>query len=406
VNGYPITMSLTIDQFLKQELERLKTSGLYRDMKRITGHIDTTVSIDGKEVILLSSNNYLGLAFHPKLKEAAASALREYGTGACASRLISGNMEIHEELENKTAKFKGCQSAIVFPTGYMANIGVITSLAGNGDLILSDELNHASIIDGCKLSGAEVRVYPHKNIEKLKEILSQGNASSSKGSYKRMLIVTDGVFSMDGDITPLPEILDVAREEDALVILDDAHATGVLGENGKGTAEHFGLTDENLIHMGTFSKALGSMGGYIAGSKVIIEYLRNNARPFIYSTALPPSVCASSIAAIDILEKEPSIRTRLWRNIARFRKGLTNLGYNTMESQTQIIPILIGDASLTMKFATAIFQKGVYAPGIRPPTVPEGKSRIRTSLMASHTDEQIDKVLAVFESEGRRLHII
>jgi len=398
-------MNLAIDQLLKQEIDRLKTLGLYRDLKRIVGPIDTTVAIDGKEVILLSSNNYLGIATHPKLKEAAVSALREYGTGASSSRLISGNMEIHEELEKKTAKFKGCQSAIVFPTGYMANIGVITSLASKGDLILSDELNHASIIDGCRLSGAEIRVYPHKNIEKLKEILSQGKASSSKGSYKRMLIVTDGVFSMDGDITPLPEILGVAREEDALVIVDDAHATGVLGTNGKGTAEHFGLKDENLIQMGTFSKALGSMGGYIAGPEIVIEYLRNKARSFIYSTALPPSLCASSIAAIEIIENEPWIRTRLWRNITRFRRGLTNLGYNTMESQTQIIPILIGDTSLTMKFATAIFQKGVYAPGIRPPTVPEGKSRIRTSLMASHTDEQIDRVLAVFESEGRRLGI-
>jgi len=280
-------MNLAIDQLLKQEIDRLKTLGLYRDLKRIVGPIDTTVAIDGKEVILLSSNNYLGIATHPKLKEAAVSALREYGTGASSSRLISGNMEIHEELEKKTAKFKGCQSAIVFPTGYMANIGVITSLASKGDLILSDELNHASIIDGCRLSGAEIRVYPHKNIEKLKEILSQGKASSSKGSYKRMLIVTDGVFSMDGDITPLPEILGVAREEDALVIVDDAHATGVLGTNGKGTAEHFGLKDENLIQMGTFSKALGSMGGYIAGPEIVIEYLRNKARSFIYSTAHP-----------------------------------------------------------------------------------------------------------------------
>lgn len=399
-------MNLAIDQFFKQEIDRLKTLGLYRDMKRLAGHIDTTVSIDGKEVILLSSNNYLGLASHPKLKEAAASALTEYGTGACSSRLISGNMEIHEELEKKTAKFKGCQSAIVFSTGYMANIGVITSLAMEGDLILSDELNHASIIDGCRLSGAGIKVYPHKNVEKLKKILSQGKASSSKDRYKRKLIITDGVFSMDGDITPLPKILDVAREKDALVIVDDAHATGVLGVNGKGTAEHFNLKDENLIQMGTFSKALGSMGGYITGPEIIIEYLRNTARSYIYSTALPPSVCASSIAAIDILGEEPWIRKRLWENISRFRKGLINLGYNTMESQTQIIPILIGDTNLTMEFAKAIFQKGVYAPGIRPPTIPEGKSRIRTSLMASHTDEQIDKVLAVFESEGRRLHII
>ncbi|MFH2011502.1 MAG: 8-amino-7-oxononanoate synthase [Pseudomonadota bacterium] len=393
-------------ELLKQEIERLKGLGIYRTLKKIKGAIDTTVTIDGHEVILLSSNNYLGLISHPKLKEAAASALSQYGTGAGASRLISGNMEVHEELEEKIAKFKGCQSAIVFPTGYMANIGTISSLVSKGDLVLSDELNHASIIDGCRLSGAEIRVYPHKDVKELKKILSQDKASLPNNTHKRRLIITDGVFSMEGDITPLPEILVVATEEGALVMVDDAHATGVLGKDGKGTAEHFALEDENLIQMGTFSKALGSMGGFIAGQKVIIEYLRNKARSFIFSTALPPSVCASSIAAIDILDSEPWIRTNLWRNIARLGKGLKDLGYNTMGSQTQIIPVFIGETSLTMEFAEAIFKKGVYSPGIRPPTVPEGKSRIRISLMASHTDEQIDKVLSVFESEGRRLCII
>lgn len=399
-------MGLLVDEAIQPEIERLKRLGLHRSLRKVVGPIDTTVSIDGKEVILLSSNNYLGLATHPELKEAAASALREYGTGACASRLISGNMEIHEELEKRVARFKGCQSAIVFSTGYMANIGLITSVASKGDLIISDELNHASIIDGCRLSKAETKVYPHKDVEKLKEILSQGNSSSPEGGYKKMIIITDGVFSMDGDIAPLPEIIEAAKEYNAIVILDDAHATGVLGENGRGTPEYFGLEDENLIQVGTLSKALGSLGGYVAGLEVIIEHLRNNARSFIYSTALPPSVCAASIAAIDILEGEPWIRKRLWENVARFRKGLIDLGYNTVRSQAQMVPIVIGDTHLTMEFAKAIFEKGIYAPGIRPPTVPEGNSRIRATLMASHTDEQIDKALSAFESEGRRIGII
>ena len=399
-------MILPVDEIIQPEIDRLKSSGLYRSLKRIEGPIDTTVSIDGKEVILLSSNNYLGLANHPELKEAAAFALKKYGTGACASRLIAGNMEIHEELEKRIAGFKGCRSALVFSTGYMANIGLITSLANKGDLILSDELNHASVIDGCMLSKAELHVYPHKDIKGMEDILSKVGPCSAISGYKRTIIVTDGVFSMDGDITPLTGVLDAAKEYNAIVIVDDAHATGVLGESGKGTAEHFGIKDDRIIHMGTFSKALGSLGGYVAGSKVLVEYLRNTARSFVYSTALPPSVCAASIAAIEVLEKEPSIRKRLWRNVSGFKNGLIDLGYDIMESQTQIIPILIGDATLTVEFAKALFEKGVYAPGIRPPTIPEGKSRIRTSLMASHTDEQINMVLDVFKSEGRRLGII
>ena len=399
-------MSLLVDQTLKREIDGLKRSGLYRTLRKIAGPVDTQVSIDGRDVILLSSNNYLGLTNHPRLKEAAAWAVNKYGAGACASRLIAGNMEIHEELEKRIARFKGYQAAIIFSTGYMANIGLISSLATKGDLILSDELNHASIIDGCKLSDAEVKVYPHNDIEGLRRLLSQRNPCSPQGGSKKTIIVTDGIFSMDGDIAPLPEILQVAKEYDSIVIIDDAHATGVLGENGRGTLEHFSLEDENLIQVGTFSKALGSLGGFVAGPQLVVDYVRNKARGFIYSTALPPSVCAASIAAIDTVEKEPLIRKRLWENVTRFRRGLINMGYDTVGSQTQIIPVMIKDTHLTMEFAKGILKKGIYAPGIRPPTVPEGTSRIRATLMASHTDEQIKMALAVFESEGQRLGII
>ncbi|MDY6853312.1 MAG: 8-amino-7-oxononanoate synthase [Thermodesulfobacteriota bacterium] len=394
-----------MDQTFTSEIEELKGAGLYRELKSISGPIDAEVSIDGRKVILLSSNNYLGLTTHPKLKEAASLALQAYGTGACASRLIAGNMEVHEDLEKRVARFKGCQSALLFSTGYMANIGAITSLAGENDLVLSDELNHASIIDGCKLSGARIEVYPHKDVRKIKEILAKEVMSYPMNLSKKKVIITDGVFSMDGDIAPLPEIMEVANHYSATLIVDDAHATGVLGKDGKGTAAYFGIEGENLIHMGTFSKALGSLGGYIAGQKTVIEYLRNKARSFMFSTALPPSVCASSIAAIDIIKDEPWIRKRLWDNVTKFKQGLESFGYNTLGSQTQIIPILIGDTNLTMEFAKAIFERGIYAPGIRPPTVPNKKSRIRTTLMASHTDEQIERALDIFEDEGKRLQM-
>ncbi|MBW1797675.1 MAG: 8-amino-7-oxononanoate synthase [Deltaproteobacteria bacterium] len=390
-------------QIFEEEIAGLKKAGRYRELRTITGPVDTTVFMDGREMILLCSNNYLGLATHPHLKEAEASALKKYGTGACASRLISGNMEIHETLEEKIATFKGCQSAIIFATGYMANVGLITALAGKGDLILSDELNHASIIDGCRLSCATISIYAHRDVDAIKWILSQ---HGPPGPHNRRLIITEGIFSMDGDIAPLPDILEVAKMYDAWVIVDDAHATGVLGENGRGTAEHFRLKDDQLIQVGTFSKSLASLGGYVAGPEPVIEWLRNNSRSFIYSTALPPSICAGSIAAIEILESNHLIRRRLWKNIKRFRQGLINLGFDTMGGQAQIIPILTGDTNLTMEFAEALFEKGIYAPGIRPPTVPEGKSRIRVSLMASHTYEQIDRVLSVFQKVGRQLGII
>ncbi|WDN89210.1 hypothetical protein BuS5_02178 [Desulfosarcina sp. BuS5] len=391
----------------QNELNRLKEKGLYRTLKKVTSPVDTTVTINGREVILFSSNNYLGLANHPALKKAAVSVLQNYGSGAGASRLISGNLEIHEELEQRIAAFKKCSAAIIFSTGYMANIGAITSLAGKNDLILSDQLNHASIIDGCRLSTAETKIYPHKDLAALEKILRQALSRHEKGGYNNIFFITDGIFSMDGDITPLPDLLKIADRYNAFVILDDAHATGVIGKNGGGTAEYFDLADnEHLIQIGTFSKAMGSLGGYVAGHELIIEFLRNRARSFIYSTALPPSVSASSIAAINILEKDKALLQSLQHNIDRFKKGITEIGYGSVEIETPIIPIIIGDADLTMEFADTLLKKGIYAPGIRPPTVPENQSRIRVSLMSSHTGDQIDTALSVFEEEGKRLEII
>jgi len=391
----------------ENELNHLKEKGLYRTLKKVSGPIDATMTINGREVILLASNNYLGLANHPELKKAAVSILHNYGSGAGASRLISGNLKIHEKLEQKIAAFKKCSAALIFATGYMANIGTISSLAGKADLILSDELNHASIIDGCRLSDAKTTIYPHKNISALEKILQQVRPRQGKSKYNNIFLITDGIFSMDGDIAPLPDLLDLAEQYNAFVILDDAHATGVIGKNGSGTPEYFNLADnQHLIQIGTFSKALGSLGGYVAGSELIIEFLRNRARSFIYSTALPPGISASSIAAINILEHDKSLLQSLRRNIDKFTKGMAKSGYSSVKSKTPIIPIILGNADLTMKFADALLEKGVYAPGIRPPTVPKDQSRIRVSLMSSHTKDQIDMVLSVFEKEGKRLGII
>jgi len=389
-----------------EEIKRLKNNDLYRSPVKVTGSMDAAVMIEGQEMILLSSNNYLGLATNPYIKEHAVSTIKKYGSGAGASRLISGTMEIHEALEKRIARFKKCEAAIVFSTGYMANIGVISSLAGQGDLILSDELNHASIIDGCRLSGAKTIIYPHKDVGQVKQILSSTCKKGLNNRPANKFIVTDGVFSMDGDLAPLPELLETAKDYNAIIILDDAHGTGVMGPGGRGTSEHFQSCDDHIIQVGTFSKALGSLGGFMVGPKLIIEYIKNKARSFIYSTALPPAVCAACIAAIDIIEKDLSIKNRLWENVAKFKKGLSKIGYRGITSPTHIIPVIIKDAGLTIDFAKGLYEKGVFAPGIRPPTVPEKKSRIRVSLMSTHTDQQIDKALSAFASVGRQLRII
>ncbi len=377
----------------------IKNKGLYRRLRIVESGQASKVVIDGREVILLSSNNYLGLANHPKIKEAAKEAIDKYGAGSGAARLISGNCILYKELEERIAEFKNTEAALVFGSGYLANIGILSTVVEEGDLILSDELNHASIIDGCRLSRAEKTIYRHKDTRHVEEILS-------KNKRRRILIVTEGVFSMDGDIAPLPEIIALAKRYSAMVMVDDAHGTGVLGKKGKGTAEHFGIEKGIDIHMGTLGKALGAYGAYAAGDKGLIEFLINKARGFIFTTALPPSVLASAIKAIEILEEEPHLIKKLWENRDYLVNGLKSLGFDTMGCETPIIPILIGKAEKALKMSDGLFEQGVYAPAIRPPTVPEDTCRLRLTVMAAHTKEELDIALKAFEKIGKRLNII
>jgi predicted pyridoxal phosphate-dependent acyltransferase len=386
--------------FINDELERLKREGLYRELKIIEGEEGAKVRIGGREVILLSSNNYLGLASHPEIKKAAVLAIERYGCGSGASRLISGTMELHKELEDKIASFKKTESAILFNSGYTANLGVISSICGKGDVIFSDKLNHASIIDGCLLSGAELKRYPHKDIDALDKTLKKSSG------FKKRLIVTDGIFSMDGDIAPLKEIVQLAKRHSAILMVDDAHATGILGENGRGTGEYFGLEDDIDIVMGTLSKAVGSFGGFVAGRKELIEFLINRARSFIYTTSLPPSVIASSIAAIDIIERGDDLRDSLWKNVGYLKEGLKDMGFDIMESESQIIPIFVGDTHKAVEMSQMLLKEGVFVQGIRPPTVPKGKSRLRAAVMATHSKADLDAALESFEKVGKRLKII
>jgi 8-amino-7-oxononanoate synthase len=382
--------------FFRDEIRDLKKKGLYRELRTIEGEQDRSVVMNGKRVLMFSSNNYLGLANHPGLKKASVDAALCYGTGSGGSRLISGNMEVHRTLEKEIALFKGTDRALLFSSGYHANVGAISALTGEGDLILSDELNHASIVDGCRLSRAEVRIYTHANMNSLKEILRRSSR------FKKRLIVTDSVFSMDGDIAPLPDIADLAEKYSALVMVDDAHGTGVLGEKGKGVIEHFGLGGRVEIQMGTLGKALGSFGAYIAGSEDLIHYLANKARSFLYTTALPPSVCGSALAALKILGEGPRLISQLRHNATYFREGLRDLGYPIPEGETPIIPLVFGDPSVTMEMAQRLFDEGVYVQGIRPPTVPDGTSRLRITLMATHTKKQLDFGLRAFEKIGKK----
>lgn len=382
--------------WLAAELADIKSRGLYRELNTIGSARTPRILKNGRELILLSSNNYLGLTDHPKVKQAAIDAVKEYGTGAGGARLTTGNTELHTGLEEKIAQFKDAESALVFGTGYMTNAGVISALMKKGDLILSDELNHASIIDGCRLSGAEVSIYPHMDVSSIGRTLR-----ASKHGKK--LIVTDGIFSMDGDIAPLREIVDIAKDFDAMVMVDDAHATGVLGKHYGGTADYFNV--EVDINMGTLSKALASMGGYVAGSSELIDYLRNRARPFIFSTALPPSAVAAANAAIECIRDEQPAK-KLWRNVRIYKKGLSDLGFS-IKSETQIIPLLTGDAKTTTEAAAELEKLGVYALGIRPPAVPDGKGRIRTSLMATHSGKDLkaalDAIGAIKEKFSRKV---
>lgn len=372
--------------FVLEELRALKSSALLRECKTIEGAQGPSLQINGKSYLSFCSNNYLGLANHPTIKQAAIEAIHHYGWGTGASRLVSGNMTLHQELERKIAEFKGTEAALLFPTGYMANLGSLCALVSKGDMVIGDKLNHASIIDGCRQSGATFRIYPHKDVNKLESLLQRSSG------YRRRLVITDSVFSMDGDTAPLPEIAAIAKKYDAILMVDDAHATGVFGKQGKGLVEHYGLEGKIDIIMGSFSKAIGSVGGFIAGSKDLIEFLKNKARPFMYTTALPPAVCAASLAGLTLIREDPSLLDKLWKNINYLKSQLSEcMNPNTVESP--IVPLIVGSAEDAVTVSMKLYEHGILIPAIRPPTVSPGTSRLRISLMATHTEGDIDQLL-------------
>lgn len=380
-------------ELLQQELDELTAQGLYRSWKRIDAIDGARIRIDGRWLIHLASNDYLGLTQHPKVISAAKEAIDRFGTGAGSARLIGGTFSPHEQLEEAIARFKEIEACLLFPSGYMANLGIIPTLVGPGDLLIGDRSNHASLIDACRLSGATFRVYPHKEAEALRRALR-----SRQGRYRRILVVTESLFSMDGDLAPLPEILEISRRYGAWLLVDDAHATGVLGAQGRGGLEHFGISpQEGILQMGTLSKALGSVGGFVAGPKVVIDYLRNKARSFIYTTALGPASAAAALAALSVLQEEKSWATRLWENTKRWISRLHELGCELISRESQIVPIRVGSSQAATELAQALFEAGVFAPGIRPPTVPSGSPRIRTSVTALHTEEDLHRAIEAFK---------
>ena len=381
-------------EHLRDELERIRSAGLYRELRPSTGPTDTWVTVDGRRVLVLCSNNYLGLANHPKLIEAAARAAREHGVGAGASRLISGSLAIHHELEERLARFKRTEAALLFPSGYHANIGTITALAGRGDAVFSDALNHASIIDGCRLSGAAVHVYPHADVAALKRLLHGSTA-------RRRLIVTDSLFSMDGDQAPLREICAIAAARDAMVMVDEAHATGVLGPSGAGVVETLGLHERVAVQVGTLGKALGCAGAFVAGSRPLVELLVNRARSFIYTTALPPPVAAAAAAALDIVEREPERRQRLLQQAADLRTRLQALGLAVPSSESPILPVIVGESQQALDWSRALLHRGVFVQAIRPPTVRPGTARLRVTVMATHTPSDLSRAADAFAGVQR-----
>jgi len=376
-------------------MDDLKARGTYFKLRVLDDEQGPVCHYDGREVINLASNNYLGLCNHPKLREAAIAATVKYGVGSGAVRTIAGTMRIHMELEERIAAFKGVEACVVFQSGFSANAGTVSSILGKDDFILSDELNHASIIDGARLSKAKIKVFRHKDVAHCEEILKELENEPGK-----KLVITDGVFSMDGDIGPVGELADLCEKYGAIMMVDDAHASGVLGRNGRGSVDHFGATAKVDVQVGTLSKAIGALGGYVCGSRDLIDYLYHRARPFLFSTSHPPSVAATCIAAFDLLEAEPERIARLWENTAYFKEQLTGAGFDvggvsTPKSETPITPIILGDGRKTMEFSRALFERGVMATGIAFPTVPEGKARIRTIMTSEHTRAEIDRALDV-----------
>ncbi len=386
-----------------EELAALRSEGLFRSMRVVEGSQSGRILLDGREVLLFCSNNYLGLADHPKLKKAAIMAVESSGVGSGASRLVSGTMELHEALENRIAAFKGTDAALVFNSGYAANTGIVSAIVGRGDVIFSDRLNHASIVDGALLSRARFVRYPHNDMTALRRLLEDTEVENG-----RRLIVTDGVFSMDGDLAKLPELAALKREFGALLMVDDAHGMGVLGETGRGCAELCGIMADVDIQMGTLGKAMGSFGAYAAASGEIIDYLVNRARSFIFSTSLPPAVLAASMAALDMVDSPDGaeLRASLARNTLLFKSGLQAAGFDTMGSETQIVPVYVGGAEQTMEFSRLLLAEGVFVQGIRPPTVPAGSCRLRCTLMANQSEDDVVQAVAAIISVGKRLRII
>jgi len=387
-------------QYLAEELDSLKSQGLYRRLRVLDDEQKAHASIDHRSVVNLSSNNYLGLTTHPRLRERALEATRTLGVGSGSVRTIAGTMSIHMELERRLAAFKRTEATVVFQSGFTANAGTVSSILGKDDFIISDELNHASIIDGARLSRATIKVFPHRDAKAARAIVQE------LPRERRRLIISDGVFSMDGNLGALPALCDVADEFNCIMMVDDAHASGVFGSHGRGTIDHFGLHGRVDIQVGTLSKAIGALGGYVAGSRALIEFLYHRARPFLFSTSHPPAVAASCLAAIDVLESEPELIERLWDNTRFFKSGLQSLGFDTGASESPITPVIVGDAALAMKLSDVLFENGVFAQGIGFPTVARGKARVRTIVTATHTRDELQFALDCFAKVGRSIGVI
>ncbi len=393
--------------YLSTEIEALRAKNLYRPLRIMSGPQQVHTTVGGRPVISLSSNNYLGLTTHPRLVEAALKAVRELGVGTCAVRTIAGATELIEELERRLAQFKHVEAVLTLQSGLTSNSGTIPAITGEDDLIVSDELNHASIIDGVRLSRAERKVFPHRDVDGLEKVLREARAKGgANGPYKTILVITDGVFSMDGDIAPLPGICDAADRYEAAVMVDDAHASGVLGRNGRGTIDHFDLHGRVDVQVGTLSKAVGVMGGYIAGRQHLKDFLTQRCRPLLFSTSQPPAVAAACIAAIDVLEQEPERIERLWENTRFFKSALKDLGFDTGVSETPITPVMAGDEAKAQQLASRLFELGVFATSVVYPTVPLGKARVRTIVTSEHSRDDLQTCIDAFAKVGRELQLI
>ena len=374
----------------EQQVKNLEAQHLRRQLRIVDSPADTTITIEGRELISMASNNYLGLANHPAVKQAAIEAIEQWGVGAGSARLISGNMRPHQQLEDDLAHFKQVEAALTFGTGYTTNLGLIPSLIDQDGLILADRYCHASLIEGCRLAKAKLRVFHHNAAEHLEKLLKKREKACPT------LVVTEGVFSMDGDLAPLPELLKLCQSHDATLLIDDAHGTGVMGPNGRGTIEHFGLNPEDILQMGTLSKGIGTSGGFVAGTASLKEYLINTSRAFIYTTAPPPAIAAAATAAIQVIQNEPQRRRRLWKNRNYLYSDLKKLGFELTDTQSPILPIIVKSQETALKMSQALYEAGIYIPAIRPPTVPKDSSRLRLTISSEHSNDQLEKVIKAF----------